>query len=140
MQDGGKQALELRLFNGRSFGAAHVVPHTSGGGPAWFTIDQDPSGRVYVFSESTRYSPLYHLFAESTSNGARWSASTDLGEAAQSDYFAAALDARGSGLVLGAEPAWGYPVLAGQSVSFDLKKRRSGRARSRPDPARRAAG
>ncbi|HEY6792303.1 MAG TPA: hypothetical protein VI365_33830, partial [Trebonia sp.] len=58
----GTDSLELRLFNGTGFGAAHAVPGTSGGGPEWFTIDQDPSGRVHVFSERA-FSPVsYDLY------------------------------------------------------------------------------
>jgi hypothetical protein len=121
MQGTGKNALELRLFNGKGFGPAHVVPGTSGGGPEWFTLDQDPSGRVHVFNESTHYPRIYNLYEVSTSTGAHWSGAVDLGDAIQSNEFAAALDARGSGLVLGTSPAWGYPVLATQSVSFKLK-------------------
>ena len=67
----GKQSVELRLFNGKSFGSAHVVPGLNGGGPEWFTIDQDPSGRVHVFSASTHSSKLYHLIEVSTSNGSK---------------------------------------------------------------------
>ena len=117
----GKQSLELRLFNGKSFGRAHVVPGLNGGGPQWFTIDQDPSGRVHVFSESTHSKKLYELIERSTSNGSSWSGAVDLGDAIRNNTFAAALDSRGSGLVLGTDPAWGYPVLGTQRVSFSLK-------------------
>jgi hypothetical protein len=34
----GNAAL-LRIFNGHSFGRAHVVPGASGGGPQWFTVN-----------------------------------------------------------------------------------------------------
>jgi hypothetical protein len=118
----GNNALELRLFNGKSFGPAHAVPHTAGGGPEWFAIDTDPSGRVHVFNESTHFSPIYDLFEESTSTGASWSAPLNLGNAIDSTVFGVALDAHGSGLVLGTDPAIGYPVLAPQSVSFTLSK------------------
>lgn len=121
MSQTGKQSLELRLFNGKGFGAAHVVPGLNGGGPEWFTIDQDPSGRVHVFSTSTHSPRLYHLIEVSTSNGSRWSKAADLGDAIQSTTFAAGLDSRGTGLVLGTQPAWGYPVLGTQSVTFSLK-------------------
>lgn len=50
MQTSGKQWARIRLFNGHSFGAPRNVPGTSGGGPEWFTVDQDPSGAVHVFS------------------------------------------------------------------------------------------
>jgi hypothetical protein len=119
-QTGGKDTLEISFFNGSSFGAEHAVPGTSGGGPQWFTIDQDPSGVAHVFS--ARAAVLtYGLIEESTSTGSRWSSPIDLGDAVQSNFFAAGLDSNGSGLVLGIGPAWGYPVLAGQSVSFTLK-------------------
>ena len=118
----GNDALELRIFNGKSFGPAHVVPDTAGGGPEWFAIDTDPSGRVHVFNESTHFPQLYDLYEESTSTGASWSVPVNLGNATDSTEFAAGLDAHGSGLVLGVSPAIGYPVLAPQSVSFTLSK------------------
>jgi hypothetical protein len=118
----GSEALVLRLFNGKSFGAAHVVPDTAGGGPEWFAIDTDPSGRVHVFNESTHLSPIYDLFEQSTVNGASWNAPVNLGNAIDYKYFAAGLDANGSGLVLGTYPAEGFPVLAPQGVSFTLSK------------------
>lgn len=118
----GENALEIHIFNGKSFGPAHVVPNTSGGGPEWFGFDTDPSGGVHVFNESTHFSPIYDLYEESTSTGAHWSAPVDLGDATDSSDFAAALDSRGSGLVLGVSPAIGYAVLASQGVSFTLSK------------------
>jgi hypothetical protein len=126
-ETGGKETVELRLFNGSGFGPEHAVPHTSGGGPEWFAVDQDPSGHVHVFSESTHYSPIYDLEEVSTANGGRtWSGAVSHGDAAVSDYFAIALDSRGTGLVLGTEPARGYPVLGGQGVSLKLKSARIG--------------
>jgi hypothetical protein len=124
VQTRGSQDLELRLFNGTAFGAPHVVPGTKGGGPEWFTVDQDPSDRVHVFSERAHSAKPYHLYELSTSNGAHWSAPVDLGNAIQSTSFGAALDSAGSGLVVGTDAsaaAWGYRVLATQSVSFSLK-------------------
>jgi len=121
VQTKGSKALELRLFNRKSFGAAHAVPGTKGGGPEWFTVDQDPRGTVHVFAERAS---LYHLKEVSTSNGVHWSAPVDLGNATPSNSFGVALDSAGSGLVVGTEtdsPAWGYPVLATQGVSFSLK-------------------
>jgi hypothetical protein len=118
----GNDALELRIFNGKSFGPAHAVPDTAGGGPEWFAIDTDPSGRVHVFNESTHLSPIYDLFEESTSTGASWSAPVNLGNAIDSESFGVALDRNGSGLVLGTSNAIGYPVLASQGVSFTLSK------------------
>lgn len=118
---GGKENLELRLFNGTGFGAPHTVPGASGAGPGWFIVDQDPSGRVHVFS-SRAFSPVsYDLYEVSTVNGASWSAAVNLGNAIVNKYFSAAIDRSGSGLVLGTYPAWGYPVLGTQSASFTLK-------------------
>ncbi len=130
MRTNGNNALELRIFNGKSFGPAHVVPHTAGGGPEWFAIDTDPSGRVHVFNESTHLSPIYSLYEESTSTGASWSGAVNLGNAIDNNTFAAGLDAHGSGLVLGTGPAIGYPVLAQQSVSFTLSKTSIAKGRS----------
>lgn len=124
IQTTGSEAVVLRLFNGKSFGPAHVVPGTSGGGPEWFTVDQDPSGRVHVFSERANAPVTYDLYEVSTATGASWSSAVDLGSAVQNNTFSAALDSSGSGLVVGTEadaPAWGYPVLALQSASFSLK-------------------
>lgn len=117
----GSEALKLRLFNGTKFGPAHVVPGTSGGGPEWFTADQDPSGKVFVFSERA-FSPItYDLYERSTWTGATWASPVALGPAIQDGTFNVGLDSNGSGLVLGTYPAWGFPVLAPQGVSFGLK-------------------
>jgi hypothetical protein len=124
IQTSGKQALLLRLFNGTSFGAPHVVPGTTGGAAEWFTVDQDPRGIVHVFTERARSAPPYYLFEVSTSTGASWTSPVDLGNAIDSNAFGVALDSAGSGLVVGTasgEPAWGYPVLAAQGASFSLK-------------------
>ena len=124
----GKPVLVLRLFNGTSFGAPHVVPGAAagfeGGIGTWSTIDQDPSGRVHVFDESEFFSTPYLMYEESTSTGVSWTSPLDLGNAINSTTFGAVLDSAGSGLVVGTnadEPAWGYPVLAAQSASFSLK-------------------
>lgn len=124
VQTTGHDLVQVRLFNGSSFGAPHAVPGTKGGGPEWFGIDQDPSGKVHVFSETTHSARIYHLIEESTSSGASWSGPVDLGNAISSTSFSAALDARGSGIVLGTDPAIGYPVLATQGISFTLKSSR----------------
>jgi hypothetical protein len=121
IQTTGKEQLELRLFNGTSFGSPHVVP-SNGGGAGAYTVDQDPSGMVHVFTQTSRSAPIFHLFEVSTSTGVTWSKAVDLGNSVQDNEFAAALDSTGSGLVLGTGPAWGYPVLASQSVSFSLAR------------------
>ncbi len=102
-------AVRLRLFNGHGFGSAHAVPHDSGGGPQWFTVVQAPDGHVYVFSERAGYK-TYDLIEESTSNGSKWSNPIDLGDAVDSSYFSGAVNNSGKGLVLGTDPAIGYPV------------------------------
>jgi hypothetical protein len=130
IQTTGKDLVQVRLFNGSKFGAPHAVPGTKGGGPEWFGIDQDPTGRVHVFSETTHSARIYHLIEESTSTGASWSGPVDLGNAISSTSFGAALDARGSGIVLGTDPAIGYPVLATQGISFTLKSSRVKKGRS----------
>jgi hypothetical protein len=119
IQTTGKDNVLLRLFNGHGFGAAHVVPRTGGGGPEWFGVDQDPSGEVHVFSSRAAVKS-YDLLEVSTSTGSHWSKALNLGSATVSNGFAAALDAKGTGLVLGTPPPWGHPVLAFQHVSFSL--------------------
>jgi hypothetical protein len=119
VQTSGKQQVLLRLFNGTSFGSAHVVPGHGSGGPQAFGIGQDPSGAVHVFADRAA---AYHLIEVSTSTGTHWSAPVNLGNAIANTFFSAALDSNGSGLVLGtAGTGRGYPVLASQSVSFSLK-------------------
>jgi hypothetical protein len=109
VQGGHRNAVLLRLLNGRGYGPAHVVPGASAGGPEWFTVCQDPGGDVHVFSERGLVRG-YHLIEETTSTGARWSRPADLGNAISNAYFDAALSRSGRGLVLGTAPAWGYPV------------------------------
>ncbi len=122
-QTSGRDALELRLFNGKGFGPAHTVPDTAGGGPEWFAIDQDPGGTVHVFNESTHLARTYGLYEETTSTGAHWDSPVDLGDAVDSTGFAVGLDRSGSGLVLGTPgTAIGYPVLARQDITFTLSK------------------
>jgi hypothetical protein len=114
-----KQAVELRLFNGKSFGSAHAVPGTSGGGPEWFGIEQAPGGGTHVFTE--RGFANYDLIEYSTSNGTVWT-KRNLGNAIDSNAFSAGLDGRGTGLILGTlNHVTAYPVLQSQSVSFSLK-------------------
>lgn len=118
VQTHGKRWARVRLFTGTGtkFGAPHNVPGTSGGGPEWFAVDQDPSGAVHVFSERGLAHPTYELLEYTTRNGTKWRGPVDLGHAIQSNAFAAGLDSLGRGLVLGTQPAWGYPVLGAQSA------------------------
>jgi hypothetical protein len=128
IQDSGtRSSVLLRLFNGTRFGPAHVVPGRNHPGPAAFGIGQDPSGAVHVFADRAA---AYNLIEVSTSNGTRWSGQVDLGYAISSTSFSAALDSRGSGLVLGTAPAWGYPVLAAQGITLRLKLSRIRRGHS----------
>lgn len=102
-------AVLLRKFNGRGFGPAHVVPDTRGGGPELFTLFTEPSGSVHVFSVRGLFR-TYDLIEETTSSGASWSGPRDLGSATRNNYFDVGLSSRGSGIVLGTDPAWAYPV------------------------------
>jgi hypothetical protein len=102
-------SVDVRKFNGHSFGAAHAVPHTAGGGPEWFTVCQAPDGHMYVFSERAGYK-IYDLIEESSSTGSKWSKPVNLGNAIDSIYFDGAVNNSGKGLVLGTDPARGYPV------------------------------
>jgi hypothetical protein len=121
-QSGGKEKLELRFFNGTSFGSAHAVPGSGGGGPEWFTMTKDAGGVTHVFTTDDRTTPIYELDEYSTTTGSHWTKPTGVGNATVNDFFSAGLDKNGSGIVLGVAPAIGYPVLAGQSVTFALKK------------------
>ncbi len=53
-----------------------------------------------------------------------------LGNGINSTTFTGALDNFGAGLVLGSTPAWGYPVLVPQAVSFKLKSSTLSRGKS----------
>jgi serine protease len=59
---------------------------------------------------------------ESTSNGTQWS-KDNLGNGLTSIWFSAAIDSGHTGLVIGTggTQAWGYPLMAAQSVTFSLK-------------------
>ena len=119
----GARALKVRLFNGATFGPAHVVPGTGGGGPEWFSEDTDPRGQVHVFSDRAFAPVSYDLYMQSSWTGASWTGVLNLGDAITSDYFGSALDSLGSGVVVGStdhEPVWVYPVLAPQGVTFSL--------------------
>ncbi len=121
----GSQSLVLRLFNGTSFGPAHVVPHSGGGGPNWNTASEDPAGRTFIFTERNQDS--YHLEMQSTISGSSWSGRNDMGDAIDNNEFSAALDNIGSGLVVGTSgPVTAFPVLAPQPVRFTLSKRKVG--------------
>jgi hypothetical protein len=117
----GSQSLVFRLFNGKTFGAAHVVPVSGGGGPNWNTAIEAGSGRTFIFTERNQDS--YDLEQQSTTSGSSWSARTNMGSAIDSSAFAGALDNIGSGVVVGTSgPVTVWPVLAAQSVSFTLSK------------------
>lgn len=123
LQVSGQHWVKLRLFNGRRFGAPANVPGTAGRGPKWYDVDTDPSGVVHVFTDRARGAQPYQLLEYTTSNGSTWAGPVSLGDTSQLtvDVFAGGLDALGSGLVVGTEPAWGYLVLGAQSVTFSLK-------------------
>jgi hypothetical protein len=123
VESAGKRWVRLRLFNGSSFGPPDNVPGTSGGGPGSFAVYQDPSGAVHVFSDRADVAQAYDLLEYTTSNGSSWRGPVDLGGTRQiaEPTFTAGLDSHGTGIVLGTDPAWAYPVLAAQSVTFNLK-------------------
>ena len=122
IQNDGHTTAELRLFNGTNFSAPHAVPGSSGGGPEVFTVDQDPSGAVHVFSVRAANNPVYEMVERTTTNGGRtWGGPVNLGNATLDNSFTAALDSHGSGLVLGTGDPIAYPVLAAQGVSFKIK-------------------
>jgi hypothetical protein len=120
-QTTGKMPALLRFCSSKGCGAAHQVPGPDHAGPNAFGIAQIPGGATHVFSSGTYVGPLYDLMDLTTSNGTHWSSTLDLGNGINSTSFTAALDNRGAGLVLGSTPAWGYPVLLPQGVSFHLK-------------------
>jgi hypothetical protein len=103
-------SARLRTFNGHSYGTAHSVPHTSGGGPQTFTVCQAPNGHDYVFLDRAGYD-LYDLVEQSTSTGgSKWSKPIKLGNAINSNILTGAVNNTGKGLVLGSTPSWAYPV------------------------------
>ncbi len=118
----GKPRALLRFCTSSGCGTAHEVPGLHRHGPNAFAIDQDPAGVTHVFSSGVQEKPLYDLIDLATSTGKRWS-SLNAGNGINSEVFAAALDSRGAGLVLGSSnsTAWGYPVVIPQAVSFALK-------------------
>jgi hypothetical protein len=120
VQTEGKEKMLVRIFNGRGFGSPHVVP--GGGGciiGCSVTVDQDPSGAVHVFNE--RSASGYDLIEYTSTDGGKNWANQNLGNAITDGGFAAALDSRGAGLVIGTGVPWAYPVLAPQGVSFSVK-------------------
>ena len=120
----GAEALKVRVFNGKSFGPAHVVPDSGGGGPEWFSLVTDPRGQLHVLSDRA-FSPVsYDLYLQSSWTGAAWTGRENLGNGIDSNEFGSALDSLGSGLAVGTEghePVWAFPILAPQGVSFALK-------------------
>ena len=129
----GAEAYKVRVFNGTKFGPAHVVPSSGGGGPEWFSLDTDPSGRLHVFSDRA-FSPVsYDLYLQTSSTGASWTGREALGNGIDSNEFGSALDSIGSGLAVGTddhEPVWAFPVLAPQGVSFNLAKSTIGKGKT----------
>jgi hypothetical protein len=127
-------ALRVRVFNGTTFGPAHVVPALGPlTGPAWWGLDTDPRGQVHVFTTRASAPVSYALYMQSSWTGASWSRPVNLGNAITSDYLGSALDSIGSGVVVGTndhEPTWIYPVLAPQGVTFGLKKSTIGKGGS----------
>jgi hypothetical protein len=120
----GSFPVRLRVFNGTKFGVAHTVPHASSPGPEEYVVDRDPSGEIHVFTILAATG--YELQEQSSSNGAHWSPRRTLANGESSGTVDGALDATGSGIILGTNADGGvakaYPVLASQTVSFSLSK------------------
>jgi hypothetical protein len=119
VQTQGKEKMLLRIFNGHGFGSPHAVPGGEGCviGCA-LTVEQDPSGAVHVFNE--RSATGYSLVEYTTRNGGKNWATLNYGDAISDNGFAAALDSRGSGLVVGFSNPIAYPALGAQGVSFRI--------------------
>jgi hypothetical protein len=124
----GKFPVHLRIFNGTSFGAAHTVPHAEAPGPETYILDQDSRGITHVFTVLA--GDGYALEEESSSTGATWTGRQALTTDTPSSTWDIALDATGSGIILGTTPGiqskpivTAYPVLAQQSLSFALNHR-----------------
>ena len=64
---------------------------------------------MYVFSERALYK-IYDLIEESSATGSKWSKPVNLSNAINSNYLDGAVNNSGKGLILGTDPAWGYPV------------------------------
>jgi hypothetical protein len=122
VQTQGKEDMLLRLFNGRGFGASHVMPGGAGCTIGCsITIDQDPSGAVHVFIERSAFD--YDLVERTTTDGgSKWGGAVNLGNAISDGGFSAALDSRGTGLVIGTGNVLAYPVLGAQGVSLSLSR------------------
>jgi hypothetical protein len=139
VQTQGKEDMLLRLFNGRDFGSARVVPGGQGCTIGCsVAVDQDPSGAVHVFNE--RAASDYDLIERTTTDGGKNWATVNLGNAIADGGFAAALDSRGSGLAIGAGVPIAYPVLGTQGVSFkispsSIKRGKSATASGKISPA-----
>jgi hypothetical protein len=92
----GTHHLLLRLFNGTKFGPAHVVPISLGSFEV-FTVIQDPSSRVHVF---TFFGGAPRVTEFSTSTGRTWT-KADLGAFPGINNLHGALDSHGRGLLAG---------------------------------------
>jgi hypothetical protein len=122
----GKEQTVLRIFNGTSFGAPHVVPKSFASGPQSFIASAGSRGVIRVF---TVLAPSYNLVETSTVNGSSWTPSQILSNAAVSNDMTAGLDSAGSGIIFGIGISAGgtdraYPVLASQRVSLTLNHRK----------------
>jgi hypothetical protein len=123
----GSDPVRLRLFNGKTFGAARVVPKAQGSGPSYYVVVQDPrTGEIHVFTVLAKNG--YELEEESSSNGVKWSDPQALANAEASSSFAGGLDSTGSGIILGTtaasqslSKATAFPVLVPQRVSLSLR-------------------
>lgn len=114
--------VQLRFFNGRSFGRPFKVPEPKEGNDGYFAMDQ-AGDKTFVFFENRENS--YDLYADVTRNGTRWTREV-YGSAIVSAQLVGVLGRIGSGICLEAEtsapPLRAQPLLDGQTVRLKLVK------------------
>jgi len=113
-------AVNLRFFNGSSFGSAHRVPVPKNPDVGYFAM-QDVGGTVHIFFEDRRNG--YDITSETTRDGVHWSGLSVYNSAITSAQLVPVLGSIGSGVCFEADskPLYGQPILDAQSVSVSLK-------------------
>jgi hypothetical protein len=113
--------VQLRFFNGSTFGSSFKVPEPTNGDDGYFSVDQ-AGGRTFVFFENRRNG--YDLYVDITGNGSTWSDSV-YGSAIDSSQLVGVLGSMGTGICLEADAAGvmnAQPLLNGQAVRISLEK------------------
>jgi hypothetical protein len=113
--------IQLRFFNGSTFGSPFRVPEPTNGDDGYFSVDQ-AGGRTTVFFENRRNG--YDLYVDVTGDGSAWSDSV-YGSAIDSSQLVGVLGSIGSGICLEADAAGvmnAQPLLNPQSVRISLVK------------------